>query len=54
MERCVVSGTPNAIVDKLAEYVDAGCDHFIMVSPIDAPGRDGLEMLRTEVMPHFG
>jgi hypothetical protein len=54
MERYVVRATPNAIVDVLGEYVDAGCDHLILVPYVEGVwSREELEVLRTEVMPHI-
>lgn len=45
-------GTPEQIVEKLAAYQEMGCGG-IVPWVADFPGTETLELLATEVMPHF-
>ena len=48
----VLAGSPQAIVDRIGAYADAGADQInvAMRAPFDV---DGLERFAAEVLPHF-
>lgn len=54
MKRYLAVGTPDDIGARLTEYVDAGCDHLILVPYVEGDwGRDDLDVLRADVLPHI-
>ena len=54
MTKYLVAGSPAQIVDRLMEYVEAGCDHLIMVPPLEAHAtQDDLEVIKTAVQPDW-
>jgi alkanesulfonate monooxygenase SsuD/methylene tetrahydromethanopterin reductase-like flavin-dependent oxidoreductase (luciferase family) len=44
-------GTPEEIIEQLAEYADAGMEYAIVYFPDAAYTTDSMELFATEVMP---
>jgi alkanesulfonate monooxygenase SsuD/methylene tetrahydromethanopterin reductase-like flavin-dependent oxidoreductase (luciferase family) len=53
--RHALAGPPEWIAERLAEYVDAGCNGFVVNLDHERPGLDDrVERFATEVAPHVG
>ncbi len=48
----LIVGTPSQVIDRIAEYADAGVERF-MLQWLDLDDIDGIEMVAREVLPHF-
>jgi alkanesulfonate monooxygenase SsuD/methylene tetrahydromethanopterin reductase-like flavin-dependent oxidoreductase (luciferase family) len=50
--RHAIAGPPQWIAERMAEYVDAGCDGFVVNLDYDQPGlEDRIRLFADEVMP---
>lgn len=47
-----IVGTPQMVVDQIGRYVDQGCERFMLMWQ-DQTDFEGLELLASEVLPHF-
>ena len=45
------TGTPEQVVEKLAQMRDLGCDYAILYFPEAAYDRSGIELFEHEVIP---
>lgn len=48
----LIVGTPSQVVDRIAEYADAGVERF-MLQWMELDDIDGIELVAKEVLPHF-
>ena len=53
LDRVACVGTAEQVTARLAEFVDAGADHFVVV-PIAPERQDAAKHLLTEVLPQLG
>src|SRR5262249_41642667 len=52
LERNIVVGTPNDVIDQLGKYAEAGVQR-IMLMWRDQTDIDGIEAMASTVLPHF-
>ena len=47
-----IIGTPSAVVDRIAEYAEAGVERFAL-QWLQLDDMDGIELIARDVLPHF-
>jgi alkanesulfonate monooxygenase SsuD/methylene tetrahydromethanopterin reductase-like flavin-dependent oxidoreductase (luciferase family) len=56
LEQNLLIGTPQQLIDRMAEYHEAGIDEYILSSNLGQPQSqhlDAMQRFAEEVMPHF-
>ena len=56
LEKNLLIGTPNQLIDKMSEYYEAGIDDYILSSNLGQPQTqhiDAMQRFAEEVMPNF-
>jgi alkanesulfonate monooxygenase SsuD/methylene tetrahydromethanopterin reductase-like flavin-dependent oxidoreductase (luciferase family) len=48
----LISGTPEACVERIREYQDAGIDHFLFTIP-DVADSAYLDVVGEQILPHL-
>jgi probable F420-dependent oxidoreductase len=53
-EKYGVIGTPAQCIERMEEFVDAGCRHFVLDTICEPPdAAEQIEMIAADILPHF-